>query len=282
MFLFRKKKENTEASTGTEKAPVITPGVSPEKAENSRVKEKSGANTAKAAPVRVVVPGSKNKKDAEGKLPATATGETGKSQNPDEIADSLLVRVEPNPAISQPVDEKVVAAVLKADTKTIDTQVTAPTSAAGLNSSIAGKSAPATGNSPVPSPVLPVSQAAASSVPGLNAVAAAGDKEGQTQKQEKPAAQSPSAAPAGVAKTEPSLKPPESNDKKPAVSDKKENKAEDKGNTFSNLFGKTEVDEETPLDRLIKSLPDVSIEEVASEAEEVKSLMVEWMQSQRA
>jgi hypothetical protein len=54
---------------------------------------------------------------------------------------------------------------------------------------------------------------------------------------------------------------------------------EDKGNLFSNLFGKAIEEEETPLDRLIKSLPDITIEEVLTEAEEVKGLMSEYFQN---
>ncbi|MBN1190637.1 MAG: hypothetical protein JXA46_12860 [Dehalococcoidales bacterium] len=61
----------------------------------------------------------------------------------------------------------------------------------------------------------------------------------------------------------------------------KKDEEENKDNLFSQLFSKVEEVEETPLDRLIKSLPDISIEEVMNEAEEVKDMMSEWFQNQR-
>jgi hypothetical protein len=51
-------------------------------------------------------------------------------------------------------------------------------------------------------------------------------------------------------------------------------------NLFASLFGKSEVFEETPIDRLIKSLPDITIAEVMNRAEEVKGLMNDWFQNQ--
>jgi hypothetical protein len=51
-------------------------------------------------------------------------------------------------------------------------------------------------------------------------------------------------------------------------------------NLFASLFGNSEVFEETPLDRLIKSLPDIAIAEVMNQAEEVKGLMNDWFQNQ--
>jgi hypothetical protein len=45
---------------------------------------------------------------------------------------------------------------------------------------------------------------------------------------------------------------------------------------FDNLFNKVEEKEETALDRMIKALPEISIEEVLSEASEVNSLIADW------
>jgi hypothetical protein len=53
-----------------------------------------------------------------------------------------------------------------------------------------------------------------------------------------------------------------------------------KDNLFSSLFGQTVEKEETPIDRLIKSLPDITIEEVMNEAEEVQCLINEIYQNQ--
>jgi hypothetical protein len=71
--------------------------------------------------------------------------------------------------------------------------------------------------------------------------------------------------------------------KKPAAAGdeaKKNGGEENKENLFSQLFGKVEEIEETPLDRLIKVLPEISMDEVLNEAEEVKGLMSEWFQNQ--
>jgi hypothetical protein len=71
--------------------------------------------------------------------------------------------------------------------------------------------------------------------------------------------------------------------KKPGEAEKDKKKGgeeENKGNLFSQLFSKVEEAEETPLDRLIKTLPEITMEEVVNEAEEVKGLMSEWFQNQ--
>ena len=52
-----------------------------------------------------------------------------------------------------------------------------------------------------------------------------------------------------------------------------------KDNIFSNLFSKNEIEEETPLDRLIKTLPNVALEDVRKQSEEVNELMNEWFLS---
>ncbi len=53
-------------------------------------------------------------------------------------------------------------------------------------------------------------------------------------------------------------------------------KGEAKDSLFSDLFGQVEQEEDTPLDRLIKSLPDISMEEILNQAEETQRLMNEW------
>jgi hypothetical protein len=54
-----------------------------------------------------------------------------------------------------------------------------------------------------------------------------------------------------------------------------------KDKLLSNLFGNMEEEEETPLDRLIKILPDITIEEVLNEAEVVKGIMNEYIENQQ-
>jgi hypothetical protein len=74
-------------------------------------------------------------------------------------------------------------------------------------------------------------------------------------------------------------KPSAQSETKPGapVGDKdKKDEGADKGNLFSNLFGKVEVEEDDPLKKLIKTLPEITMDEVMIEAEEVKGLISEW------
>jgi hypothetical protein len=80
--------------------------------------------------------------------------------------------------------------------------------------------------------------------------------------------------------TKTTVKPETKSAEADASKDKKEVPKEGKENLFSNLFGKVEVEEDNPLKRLIKSLPDVSMDEVMNESEEVKGLMNEWYTNQ--
>jgi exonuclease SbcD len=75
-------------------------------------------------------------------------------------------------------------------------------------------------------------------------------------------------------------KPPKATSSPSPEKDKKGKAGDGKENLFSNLFGKVEVEEDNPLKRLINSLPDITIDEVINEAEEVKGLMNEWYSSQ--
>jgi len=53
--------------------------------------------------------------------------------------------------------------------------------------------------------------------------------------------------------------------------------AEEKKDDFmSGLFDQEEEEEESPVEILIASLPDINLEEVVDAAEEVKTLMLEW------
>lgn len=52
------------------------------------------------------------------------------------------------------------------------------------------------------------------------------------------------------------------------------------GGLLANLFEQPEDEEETPVQILIKSLPDVTVQEVLNAAEEVKALMHEWQSSE--
>ena len=71
---------------------------------------------------------------------------------------------------------------------------------------------------------------------------------------------------------EPSGKASEKGDEAVAV----EPENEEKDGLFDNLFGQEDEEEESSIQGLIASLPDITVEEVLGAAEEVKVLMREW------
>ena len=71
---------------------------------------------------------------------------------------------------------------------------------------------------------------------------------------------------------EPSGKTPEKDGEAAAVEPENEGKDE----SLDNLFGHEEEEEESPIRGLIASLPDITVQEVLSAAEEVKALMYGW------
>jgi hypothetical protein len=91
---------------------------------------------------------------------------------------------------------------------------------------------------------------------------------------EAPPAPAPPAAPVEARKPDPPSVSPKADSRK-AVQE-----GEGKENMFSALFGKPIEEEENSLDRLIKNLPEISMEEVLSEAEEVKNIMRDFSRSQ--
>jgi hypothetical protein len=239
MFLFRRKKENPEVKAEEVKAEVKKTAAPPVKVVDKSAKQTKAVAQAKTAPVQV-------------KDPATSKVAIEVVKNADELADSLLVKVEPNPEVENAVDDAVVAAVLKPVV-------------------MADASPGAASATPVLSVKTETSQAEKPAVPEANLPTPA-------VVPEKPVEIKPVAAISPVPAETP--KPPAAPEIKPAENAQKAAPAEEKGDLFSNLFGKSEVEEETHLDRLIKSLPDVGIEEVINEADEVKNLMNEWFQSQ--
>jgi hypothetical protein len=91
---------------------------------------------------------------------------------------------------------------------------------------------------------------------------------------EAPPASAPPPVPAEAKKPDPPPISPKPDSRK-AVQE-----GDGKENLFSSLFGKAIEEEENSLDRLIKNLPDISMEEVLSEAEEVKNIMREFSPGQ--
>jgi hypothetical protein len=264
MFLFRRKKDNTEAKLAAQEAKVKKALEQKEKeaqaiarkeaaaakaaqveaakkeAAAARVVKVEAVKAGKAASVKVVVPAGSLKEEGSG-LPKVQSQAPAGAEVPDELVDSLLVKVnrEGSDEIAAPALSEIIPAA-----KPVQAVVETPAAATGAN------------QSPV---AAEVAQSAAKPVAAVVPPSAA---------------QPAPATDAAKAEAKPVEAP-----KKPAAEAKK-GATEDNGNMFSNLFGKSEVEEETYLDRLIKSLPDITIEEVMSEADEVKGLMSEWSQSQ--
>ncbi len=255
MFLFRKKKENNIIKPESEKTAASITVAPADRVVDKSAKPNNSDKPAKGVPVRVVTPNSEAKKDLKRSLPVSPAGLVDKSQNPDEIADSLLVKVEPNPEIENAVDDAVIAAVLKPVTESERPPANVPVSVSA---------APRAATTPAfPGSAAPAVEGKAVALPEPAPVQAAG-----AVQLPKPAEKSAEKPPEGVKKEAPD-------------GAKKEAPSEDKGSMLSNLFGKADVEEETYLDRLIKSLPDVSLEEVVNEADEVNNIMNDWLQSQK-
>jgi hypothetical protein len=265
----------------------------------------AGAGDADASegPVKVVIPASSLEEDdaepkgqADSKNHADSKNQTPKGQAsksvaeaavpakpsvPEEVVDALLVPVkrdEPEDLVLPDLAETLKVEPDKSGKKDAKAQSTGSRleQAAGKAEAAAAKIAPAGiaahSEAPAGAPALDAEKLA------LKAEAAAAKIELAAAKIEQSAAKAEQLT--AKADTPSSPQPEKTKDEKPAEQAKKAvPEGEDKGNLFSSLFGKNEIVEETPLDRLIKSLPDTTIEEVMNEAEEVKGLMNEWFQN---
>jgi hypothetical protein len=262
MFLFKKKKQSPEIKTEVQKTEVRKTAP-PVKVVDKTANKAAEVKPVKETPVRMKTP----------EIPMFDTS----GKNPDEIADSLLVKVAPNPDIENAVSEDQIQAVLKPVIAIPEVEV----SNTPAETRKTAETPSGTGTGPKNDGIAPAAPAVAA-VPDVPQKRAASSNTVVETKADGQAVNKPAAAeskPAGAeGKATEEAKKPEG-EKKPDEA-KKGAEGEDKGNIFSNLFGKADVEEETPLDRLIKSLPDISIDEVVNEAEEVKSLISEWYQNQ--
>jgi hypothetical protein len=77
----------------------------------------------------------------------------------------------------------------------------------------------------------------------------------------------------------PTTATPENKAGNPAGGETKPGQGAGEQSLLANIFSNVVEEEETPLDRLIASLPDVTIKEVLKEAEEVRGLINEWSQN---
>jgi hypothetical protein len=255
MFLFKKKKESPETKTEVPKTEVKKT-VPPVKVVDKTANKAAEVKPVKEMPVRVKTP----------EIPVLETS----GKNPDEIADSLLVKVPPNPDIENAVSEDQIQAVLKPVTAIPELAVSNTREETGKMADTSAGTAPGTEN-----------KSPASAAPAVADVPEAPKRGAESSNpvvETKQSAFSESKTAGSDGKETEDAKKPEG-EKKPDET-KKGAQGEDKGNIFSNLFGKADIEEESPLDRLIKSLPDISIDEVMNEAEEVKFLMSEWYQNQ--
>jgi hypothetical protein len=257
MFLFKKKKDSPEVTTEEQKSEVKKTAP-PVKVVDKNAKKASEEKAAKESPVSVTV--------------KETSGAKNQGKNPDEIADGLLVKVTPDPDIENAVSDAQVKEVLKpvvaVEAAAVNKAQAAPVKTAD-SASTANAKPENSGTGPAAASVAG-DKNKGSDVPKTGTETKAAEKT-----EAKPAESKPAAA---EKKAGEENKKPEG-EKKPDEA-KKGGEGEDKGNLFSNLFGKADVEEETALDRLIKSLPDIAIEEVVNEADEVKSLMSEWYQNQ--
>jgi hypothetical protein len=305
MFLFRRKKENAENTAdglNLEEIVKLEKSISPAKPvkpagkdkKEKAVKKAEGGTTAKDpffqaedalqiiendTPVKVVIPASSLIEEEESEPLKAGAPEPVGEPVAEEVVDSLFEKVNEGKeeeeeevsleGILPPIDKKMAARLAgkepaaAADKAPAVAQPQSPAAAKSNGAAEGQVQSPEAAKSPAP---------AEGKTESAKADKSPAPAEGKTEGAA--AAKLPGAAEAklpGAAEA----KPPA-----PAAEAAKKGGAEENGNLFSQLFGKTEEVEETAVDRLIKSLPEISIEEVLNEAEEVKGLMSEWYQNQ--
>ncbi len=293
--------EKAEHSSGEEKVEIKSSGKVPAKAAAP-----AGDADASEGPVKVVIPASALEEDDEPKAQAGPKAQVdsknqadhkgqadSKSQSPKPAA-KVIAPASPKPAVPEEVVDSLLVPVKRdmpedsalpdlAETLKIEPEKSGKNdakaqSAAAKIDQAAGKAEAAAAKMSPDNTTAPAGKPAADAEKlALKAEAAAAKIELAAAKIEQSAAKAEQLAAKADAPASPQPEKPK--DQKPAEPAKKAAEGEDKGNMFSSLFGKNEIVEETPRDRLIKSLPDTTIEEVLNEAEEVKGLMDEWFQN---
>jgi hypothetical protein len=315
MFLFRRRKDNAESNADGLKLDEIEKlekSAKPAKSVRPAEKDKKEKTVKKAGPagpardpffqseddlqiiendtpVKVVIPASALIEEDLIDTPVERTAGPAKESVPEDVADGLLVPV--NRGNNELEEDISLEAILPPKDNKAAAKATerAPAAAAEKAQPVAGKAAPVEKSVPAASQTQPAAAPKAEvSAEGQNKSAeaprAAVPAEGQSKNAEAP---KPAVTVEGQGKTGDAVKLPGAVDSKPEggaaskpAAETAKKPEEDKGNLFSQLFGKVEEAEETPLDRLIKALPEISMEEVVNEAEEVKGLMSEWFQNQ--
>jgi hypothetical protein len=198
------------------------------------------------------------------------------------------------PAPAAPVQAKAAAPPTAQSGAAAEKPATAPPAPQAKDGAKAPPPPPAVLPNPKPLEVTPEDKAAAKELAakaasGAPVVSAATAPEPVLKKIEdvkdiKPKAPEANKAPEGNQAPEPNKapEPGEKTEAKDKDKDKDKEKEEEGGKSlFANLFNKTEEKEETPLDKLIKSMPDITIDEVMSEAEEVRGLIAEWSENRK-
>jgi hypothetical protein len=303
MFLFRRKKENAENvadGLNPEEILKLEKSINPAKSakpagkdkKEKAVKKAEAETTAKDpffqaedalqiiendTPVKVVIPASSLIEDDDPEPLKAGAPEPVGEPVAEEVVDSLFEKV------NQGKDEEEEEVSLEAILPPIEKKAEARPA-----SSAPPVKVPAVSAEKAPAAAPSQSQAAGKSngaIEGQGQSPAAAKTPVQAESKPESAKADKSPAPAeGKTEAAAAAKLPGATEAKapaPAAEAAKKGGAEEnKENLFSQLFGKTEEVEETPVDRLIKQLPDISIEEVLNEAEEVKGLMSEWYQNQ--
>jgi hypothetical protein len=294
MFLFRRKK-NTEEKTAPVREtvkerklfkPVIKDGQRKElftrRTSPTAYMRRTAAGTTQLPdddmPVKVVIPASALEEDAPEDVELEKESLPVEESLPEEDVDGLLEKVNQNRAAESEVDIELSSIMPSQDEdEPAEVPPQAETAISEEKSSKQEKAQKAVQPVQSSQPAQPVQiEQPTQPVQVIQPVMLV-----QPVQAAQPAAGS-AEVPAENAEPAPDASPAPAEEKPAAEADKSKKPDEDdsNGNLFSSLFGKTAVEEESPLDRLINALPDISISEVMNEAEEFKGLMDEWFQSQ--
>jgi hypothetical protein len=269
MFLFKKRKDASDEKTALEKTEEAIKSVK----ENNKAKSKPGSDPVEPqdSPLKVVIPASSLLEDED--VISIKEPEVEKSGISEEDVDKLLVAVNQNkPEIEIP---DISLDVLKPEPEKGE-KIKPVSNKVETKSEIKAEQKSEIKAEAVPKPEIKLeakTEIKPEIVPEIKAEVKPENKiEAKTEIKTE-----------NKTETKPVAKVETKSEAKPAAGEGEKGKkggGDEKENLFSNLFGSVEVEEDNPLKRLISSLPEISIDEVMNEADEVKGLMSEWYVNQ--
>jgi hypothetical protein len=281
MFLFKKRKDGSDEKTALEKTEEAIKSVK----ENNKLKSKPGSDPVEPqdSSMKVVIPASSLLEDED--VISIKEPEVGKSGISEEDIDKMLVAVNQNkpeieiPDISldvlKPEQEKVEKnkpVSNKTEIKAEQKQETIPETKPEVKAEAVHKIETKLEAKPEIKP--DIKPEIKTEVKPENKIEAKTEIKTENKSETKSGAK---------VETKTDVKAENKGEAKPAAGEGEKGKkggGEEKENLFSNLFTSVEVEEDNPLKRLINSLPEISIDEVMNEADEVKGLMSEWYVNQ--